>query len=90
MTTPTWTLETLPDGRTFVRYHDGSLLSWSPTLYDTLAEERADYPRMRAVVAAMREHRPDDLAREIREHRATLLGRVFRGSARVMAILEGA
>lgn len=57
------TLGKTEDGREFP-VHEGELLAWSPGLYSTIDEERAGYPRMRAVIRAMREHRPGDLRRE--------------------------
>lgn len=54
---------TLPDGREFPSF-DGEVLAWDPGLYFTPTEERAGYPRTRAVLAAMFEHRPEQFRRE--------------------------
>lgn len=53
----------LDDGRVFPVY-DGEALSWSTGLYHTIAEAREGYPRMRAVIRAMKTERPEQLAKE--------------------------
>ena len=61
-TTPT-TIR-LEDGRVFPVY-DGKPLAWSVELYFTDSEARLGYPRLRAVLRAMRQERPEQLAREV-------------------------
>ena len=52
-------------------------LAWDISLYMTIAEERADFPRARTVITAMSVHRPDQLARERGQLRFDSLNRVF-------------
>ncbi len=70
----------LPDGRVFPTYN-GETLSWSLDLYHTYGEEKAGYPRLGAVVRAMREHRPEQLAREVADLKRACFDRVFGRSA---------
>jgi hypothetical protein len=42
--------------------YDGKLLSWAVSL--TLADEQEGFPRARTIIQAMRERRPEQLARE--------------------------
>ena len=74
-------LVTLADGRTFPTY-EGETLSWSIGLYHTLNEERAGYPRMRAVIQAMRVHRPEALRRERYDMLKGSFDRIFGYNAR--------
>lgn len=62
--------------------HDGQPLAWSPGLYQTFAEQELGFPRMRAVLRAMRDHRPEQLRRErfemLRGSFCSLFGRAAR------------
>jgi hypothetical protein len=88
MTTPTTVR--LDDGRVFPQY-SGEPLSWSPGAYDTSAEKSRGYPRLHAVVAAMAEHRPDELRREWRAATKASFGGVFGPAAReYLGVLERA
>jgi hypothetical protein len=62
MSTMTTTLQANERGNLFPCYN-GELLSWSPGLYFTHGEA-PDYPRARYVLAAMREHRPEQYEQE--------------------------
>jgi hypothetical protein len=75
------TLVQLADGRVFPQFN-GETLSWSIGLYHTLAEEKQNYPRARAVIRAMCEHRPMDLERERRELVKVSFDRMFGHNAR--------
>lgn len=67
----------------------GEALSWSIGLYDTWNEQKAGYPRMRAVIAAMREYRPEQLEKERRELVKASFNRMFGKVARAqLAIVE--
>ena len=77
---------TLPDGRVFPQY-DGEVLSWSPGLYHTYAEERAGFPRMRAVLRAMLAQRPDQFEREYLEMIKSSFDRIFGHVARQAIIV---
>jgi hypothetical protein len=72
-------ITTLPDGRVFPVY-EGQPLSWSIGLYMTPNEQHLGYPRSKAVVNAMRVHRPDQLERERRDSVRASFG-MFRGNA---------
>lgn len=76
------------DGNPFPVYQ-GEALSWSIGLYSTLTEERARYPRARVVIAAMREHRPEQLDRERYELLKGSFDRMFGQNAkRLLAVIE--
>jgi len=60
MTPQATELITLEDGRKFPQF-EGKPLSWSIGLYHTIAEANIGYPKMRAVIRAMREYRPEQL-----------------------------
>lgn len=79
----------LENGRNFPVY-EGLALSWDIASYNSLEEERLGYPRMRAVIRAMREHRPEQLERERREMlKASLSDRMFGHNAKkVLAVIE--
>lgn len=82
------TVITLPDGRMFPAY-DNEPLSWDVGVYFTLNEERQGYPRLRTVLAAMREYRPDQLEREKRELLKGTFDKVFGHNARkLLALIE--
>jgi hypothetical protein len=77
-----------PDGAPFPVY-DGELLCWSTGVYDTWNERHAGYPRMRAVIRAMKRYRPVELERERREMlRASFDAMFGRNAKRVLAVIE--
>lgn len=49
----------LPDGRSFPQYPIGTALSWEPEI--TLLDEQEGYPRLRAVLNALSDYRPERL-----------------------------
>ena len=57
----TSTIITLDDGRTFPSL-DGTPLPW--VLQNTWEDQEAGFPKLRAVIRAMRDHRPNELLRE--------------------------
>lgn len=71
---------TLDDGRVFPVF-DGKSLSWSIGLYFTPNEEKAGYPRIRAVCKAAKELRPKLIADEERILLSAQFDRVFGGNA---------
>ena len=76
------------DGLRFPVY-ENELLSWSPGLYYTWNEQQAGFPRMRAVIRAMRQYRPLDLERERRELLKASFDRMFGHNARkALEVLE--
>lgn len=78
-------LITLPDGRRFPSY-EGLPLAWSSGLYMTTEEERAGYPRARAVLAEMSSK---DLLRERAEAIRDSLGGLFGHNAKKhLALVE--
>ena len=79
---------TLEDGRVFPSFN-GEALSWSPGLYQTWTEEQADFPRMRAVLCAMKEHRPDQLELERRTMLRASFDRMFgHQAAKALAVID--
>ena len=79
---------TLEDGRVFPAF-DSEALSWSIGLYHTWAERELGYPRMRAVIRAMLEHRPA----QIRQERSDLVRAQFdpmfgRNAKAALAVVE--
>ena len=64
------------DGREFPIL-DGELLSWSIGVYMTLEQQRLGYPKARAVVRAMIDHRPEQLRSERYEMLKGSFDRVF-------------
>ncbi len=77
---------TLPDGRKFPTY-DGQTLSWN--LSTDLADERAGSLKMRAVIRAMMQERPEQLARERQELVRGSFDGVFGANAkRALAVLD--
>jgi len=62
--------------------YEHELLSWSIGLYMTWSEEQAGYPRAKAVIAAMREHRPEQLERERCEMVKASFNRLFGHNAK--------
>lgn len=80
---------TLEDGRVFPVF-DGQPLAWDTGLYHTFAEQQAGFPRMKAVIAAMREHRPEQLEQERRGLMKAQFDRMFGHNARVaLDVIEG-
>lgn len=74
------------DGREFPQYN-GELLSWTLSL--TLADEEEGCPRLRTVVRAMREHRPEQLERERYEMLKGSFVRMFgRNAKKVLDVIE--
>lgn len=71
------------NGNLFPSYN-GEALSWSIGLYHTFSEEQAGFPRARTVIAAMREHRPEQLERERRDMLSASFDRMFGHNARKM------
>lgn len=75
-------------GYPFPQY-DGELLSWSLGLYFTLSEAERNYPKMRTVIRAMMEKRPDQLERERVELVKASFDRVFGTNAkRCLIVIE--
>lgn len=67
----------------------GEALSWSIGLYMTDAEKAINYPRARAVVRAMRIHRPAQLERERREMvRASFNAMFGHNAAECLRVIE--
>ena len=78
----------LTDGRTFPVYN-GEALSWDISTYMTTNEERAGYPRAKAVIAAMVDHRPEQLERERRNALRGSFNRVFgRNAERLLKLID--
>lgn len=69
------------NGNPFPEYK-GEALSWSIGLYHTHAEQEIGFPRAKAVIAAMREHRPEQLERERYEALRGSFNRIFGHSAK--------
>lgn len=72
------------DGRVFP-LHGEELLSWSID-YTSPIDELQGFPRMRTVIRAMREHRPDQLRAEYVDCLRGMRG-MFGGSRMIMRIL---
>ena len=80
---------TLEDGRVFPLSPSGDVLSWSIDLYSSFSEEVAGYPKMRVVIRAMLEHRPEQLEKERRELLKASFDRMFGHNAkRVLDVVE--
>lgn len=73
------TVETT-EGRLFPHVGDMKPLSWM--IGSTLEDERADYPKMRAVIRAMMVHRPEQLESERRELLKASFDRMFGHNAK--------
>jgi hypothetical protein len=70
--------------------HNGEALCWSIGAYDTINEQNAGYPKMRAVIAAMRDHRPELLQKERRLLVRASFDRMFgRVAAKQLRIIDG-
>lgn len=74
---------TLEDGRAFPVYN-GEALSWSPGLYNTWNDQHNGYPKTKAVLAAMLEHRPEQLEAERREMLKASFNSMFEHNAKKM------
>ncbi len=80
------TTTTLPDGRVFPVYN-GEVLSWNISMTD--ADAAAGYPKTKAVIAAMREHKPQQLEAERREMVKASMTGIHRGPAKkVLELIE--
>jgi hypothetical protein len=76
------------NGNPFPAYN-GEALSWSIGLYNTSEEEQAGFPRVRAVVAAMRMYRPEQLHKERRDLLLSTCDRMFGHNAkRLLAVIN--
>jgi hypothetical protein len=76
------------NGNPFPEYQ-GEALSWSIEVYDTINEQKAGYPRMRAVIRALKEHRPAYLEIEKRLLLRGSFDRMFGNVAkRQLSIIE--
>lgn len=64
--------------------YNGETLSWDIDLYNSRAEEREGFPRARAVIAAMRQHRPEQLRAEHQAYLKASFDRMFGQNARKM------
>lgn len=69
------------DGREFP-VHNGELLSWS--LSWSALDKQEGFPRLKAVISAMRLHRPDQLEAERRQALRDSFNRMFGHNARVV------
>ena len=79
-------MKTLPDGRIFPEYN-GETLSW--VLNSTGRDMQEGYPRLRAVIRAMKEYRPEQLRREQYEMLRDSFGSGFGNNARrVLAVID--
>ncbi len=68
---------------------NGEVLCWNIGAYDTLVEREAGNPRAKAVIAAMREHRPAELEKERRDLQRASFDRMFgRNAERLLALIE--
>lgn len=77
---------TLDDGRVFPVY-EGHAISWA--FDNCLAEQHKGYPKMRAVIRAMKAHRPEQLQHERRQLVRDSLDRLFGQVAqRMLVVLE--
>ena len=77
---------TFPDGRVFPEY-DGEALSWDPGSYFTHGQEQLGYPKSKAVIRAMRTHRPDQFEKEKRQLVKDSFGRMFGHNAKKLLAL---
>jgi hypothetical protein len=79
-------LTTLEDGRQFPTYN-GDTLSWC--ISSTLSDEQEGFPRLRAVVRAMRDYRPEQLQRERHEELKATFNQMFGHNARkVLRVID--
>lgn len=80
------TLGATEDGRQFPQFN-GKLLSW--TLELTYTDEIAGFPKLRTVIRALKEYRPEQLERERREILRASFDRMFGHNAKkVLAVIE--
>ena len=77
------TTTVLDDGRVFPLC-DGEVLSWSIGLYMTTAQMFEKYPKACAVIRAMKQHRPSDLARERRSMLKGSFDKIFGHNAKAV------
>ncbi len=78
----------LEDGRIFPCYN-GEALAWSVELYNTPSESAIGYPRLKAVVDAMQEHRPLQLDIFRRELSFDCFGKMFgRNAKRLQDVID--
>ncbi len=79
----------LEDGRTFPHYKL-EILSWSIGSAFTLQDELESYPRTKAIIEAMRIHRPEQLERERHELiKSMLCDRIFGHNAgKLLKLIE--
>jgi hypothetical protein len=79
---------TLEDGRVFPAHND-EVLSWDIGSSFTPRDEREGYPRTRAIILAMREHRTAQLENEQRQLLKASFDRMFGHNARkLLALIE--
>lgn len=79
-------LVSLPDGRVFPSVDGVKPLPWS--LASTYSDEQAGYPEARAIIRAMREHRPDQLRREHRDLLRSSFGLFGKNAAKMVELIE--
>jgi hypothetical protein len=77
---------TLEDGRVFPAF-EGKPLSWNIISSFTPRDEQEGYPRTRAIISAMRKHRPDQLEHERRKLLKASFDRMFGHNARKLLAL---
>jgi hypothetical protein len=78
----------ISNGNLFPEF-EGKALSWSIGAYDTINEAKLGHPRMKTVIRAMREYRPDQLETERRLLVRGSFDRVFGNAAKAqLKILE--
>jgi hypothetical protein len=76
------------DGRVFP-VHNGQALSWSLGCYSSYNDEKAGFARMRAVIQAMRIHRPEQLRKERFEMLKASFNAMFGHNARkVLEVID--
>lgn len=68
--------------------YNSETLAWSIGLYHTAAEAENDYPRMRAVIRAMIQHRPAQLEKERRDMVKASFGIFGRNAAAELRVIE--
>jgi hypothetical protein len=77
---------TLEDGRLFPSY-DGKPLSW--VISSTWEDQNEGFPRLRAVIEAFREHRPEQLEKERIALVRASFDRMFGHNAKkILAVIE--
>jgi hypothetical protein len=82
------TTVTLEDGRIFPEYN-GEVLSWSIGSCFTYADKLSGYPKTKAIIRAMMEHRPDQLRRERYDLWRSCSDRMFGHNAKhLLAVID--